>query len=64
VDLKAVLFANLAPAEREAAFQRLAAMRAECLAGDESDTQLILRSLRRVGEAAGVMPPTRNLEGA
>lgn len=58
VDLMAVLFANLAPAEREAAFQRIAAMRAEYLAGHESDTRRMIRSLRRVGEVAGVMPPT------
>jgi hypothetical protein len=56
VDLLAVAFAALRPEEQEAAFSRLAEMRLRRLAGEESDTARMIRSLQCVADEVGRAP--------
>lgn len=56
-DALLILFEALAPDERREAFRRLSLAHARHEAGDETDTERMLRSLERVGEIAGRMPP-------
>lgn len=56
-DALLILFEALAPDERRDAFRRLSLAHARHEAGEDSDTERMLRSLERVGEVAGRMPP-------
>jgi len=56
VDALLVVFEALAQDEREDAFERLSKRQLEHLAGEESDTARLLRSLRCVAEGVGHTP--------
>lgn len=51
--LVAVAFGALAPEEQEEAFARISDIRLTRLAGEESETAIFIRSLRRVADVAG-----------
>lgn len=56
VDALLIVFEALPEDEREEAFERVSERRLEHLAGEESDTARLLRSLRRVAEEVGHTP--------
>jgi hypothetical protein len=56
VDLLAVAYAALPPDEQEVAFARLSEIRLRRLAGEESDTARMIRSVMRVAEEVGRVP--------
>lgn len=56
VDLLAVAYAALTANEQEDAFARISEIRLRRLAGNESDTARMIRSMRRVAEEVGRAP--------
>lgn len=56
VDLIAAMFAHVSADEQDAAFERVNQIRLRRLAGEESDTARLIRSVLRVAEAIGHDP--------